>query len=268
MTVPCGQCIGCRVDRSQQWATRIIHETRFHRENSFLTLTYADEHIPVGGTLHLPDLQKFMKRLRRRLQPKPLRFFACGEYGEKLQRPHYHLILFGHVFPDRKTHSKNAQGDQTWTSQELTDIWGLGHCLIGSVTWKSAAYTARYILKKINGDQAHEHYQKCSKTTGEIYQLKPEFIVMSRRPGIGAKFFDKFGSDLYPHDAAIVNGRPKRVPRFYDKKLESTDPALHRKIQSSRKARAAQQADNNTPERLAVRQECLESKLTKLKRNL
>ena len=102
INLPCGQCIGCRLERSRQWAVRCMHEASLHDENSFLTLTYSDENLPPGGSLHLPDFQNFMKRLRKSIAPKRVRFYHCGEYGDILSRPHYHALLFGYDFDDRK----------------------------------------------------------------------------------------------------------------------------------------------------------------------
>lgn len=267
VTVPCGQCIGCRIDRSQQWATRITHEAQFHTQKVFLTLTYSEENLPEGGTLVLQHLQLFLKRLRKQ-SGKKIRYFACGEYGDSTDRPHYHIILFGLDFPDKRQHSKNERGDPLFVSETLDTIWGKGNCWIGAVSWSSAAYVARYVIKKVNGEKAVEHYKSVNIHTGEIFSRKPEFIVMSRRPGIGSEFFAKFQTDLYPSDLAIVGGKPKKVPKFYDKQLEKQSPAVHLRLKSRRTAKAKGQADNNTPERLQIREEVTRSKISTLKRKL
>lgn len=144
--VACGRCSGCRLERSRQWAIRCMHESSLHEFNSFITLTYAPKHLPPGGTLVLKHWQQFMYRLRKKYG-KGIRFFHCGEYGEKLGRPHYHAILFGLDFAD-KTKWKMRRGYQTWRSKSLEKLWPFGHSEIGSVTFESAAYVARYILKK------------------------------------------------------------------------------------------------------------------------
>ena len=149
-----------------------------HEENSFVTLTYSDEHLPDGGRLVLDDFQRFFKRLRKRVGV-PVRYYHCGEYGETFGRPHYHACIFGYGFPDRVLWSY-SNGQPLYSSKELSDLWPYGHALIGEVTFDSAAYVARYIMKKVNGDRADEHYRRVDLDTGEIYQLPPEYTTMSR----------------------------------------------------------------------------------------
>mgnify|MGYP000188139432 FL=1 len=184
VTLPCGQCIGCRLERSRQWAIRCVHEASLHNENSFITLTYANEHLPAWNSLDKTTFPKFMKRLRKSLQDKRVRYFHCGEYGDHTGRPHYHALLFGHDFPD-KTHWAIRNGNPTWRSQELERLWPFGHSEIGTVTFESAAYCARYITKKVTGHAAREHYEMVDKHTGELGRREPEYTTMSRRPGIG-----------------------------------------------------------------------------------
>lgn len=148
--VPCGQCIGCRLERSRQWALRCVHEASLHDENCFITLTYDPEHLPIYfrddgpalGTLCKEDFQNFMKRLRERIGTK-IRFFHCGEYGEQLGRPHYHAIIFGYDFADKTPIEVSDGGHNQFVSEMLTEVWGKGRCTIGAVTFDSAAYVAR-----------------------------------------------------------------------------------------------------------------------------
>jgi len=137
MTVPCGRCIGCRLERSRQWALRCMHELEFHKCNSFVTLTYRDNDLPMGNmeaTLVPDDLMLFWKRLRKEYG-NGIRYFACGEYGERTRRPHYHACIFGVDFKDRKVFS--TKGDFTlYTSDTLDSIWGYGHCIIGDVSFE------------------------------------------------------------------------------------------------------------------------------------
>jgi hypothetical protein len=100
LELPCGQCIGCRLERSRQWAMRCLHESSLYDRNAFVTLTYDDEHLPPGGSLNYPDFQRFMKRLRKNSK-SPIRFYMGGEYGESTLRPHFHVCLFGYDFPDK-----------------------------------------------------------------------------------------------------------------------------------------------------------------------
>ena len=153
---PCGQCIGCRIDRSRQWAARCVHEAQLHTDNCFLTLTYADEHLPKHNSVSVKELQLFMRYLRRAIYPTKVRFFACGEYGDQFNRPHYHIALFGYDFPDKELFTKR-RANNLYISETLNKIWGKGHCSIGELNYQSAAYIARYVVKKINGDRAFEH---------------------------------------------------------------------------------------------------------------
>ena len=196
VTLPCGQCIGCRLERSRQWAIRCVHEASLYDDNCFITLTYSDENLPPYGSLVKKDFQDFMKRLRKRFSN--VRYYHCGEYGSKTKRPHYHAILFNIDFPDKELLTINND-QRLYTSEILSKIWGKGICSIGSVTFESAAYVARYIMKKANGDDAELKY--CHVDDDGVWNsIEPEYTTMSRRPGIGKEWFDKFKSDVYPND--------------------------------------------------------------------
>jgi len=269
MDVPCGQCIGCRIDKSKAWATRCMHEASQHQANSFVTFTYSPENLPADGSLNHRHFQLFMKRLRKKYGQITIRFYMCGEYGDQNGRPHYHAILFGIDFADKRKHS--GKDDKIlYVSDDLDSIWGLGHCFIGSVTNESAGYVARYVLKKVNGERADEHYRRINPETGEVYWLQPEYACMSRRGGIGTTWFKKYASDLYPSDFAVVKGKKQQVPRFYDKLLEKENPELHKTIKRKRIARAnkPKAKANSTQQRLNVRAECLEAKTSLKKRNI
>lgn len=242
--IPCGQCIGCRIERARQWTVRCMHEKRMHDASAFLTLTYADANLPVGGTLRKRDLQLFMKRLRKE-RPQGLRFFACGEYGEQTRRPHYHLLLFNTSFPDMRRWS--GYGSQTlFASAELDGLWKNGAALIGEVTDASCAYVARYITKKITGDAAAAYYGK----------REPEFALMSRRPGIGLPYLLSFGRECYRHDNCVVDGVEVPLPRYYDTKCPELFPDVEiEEIKKRRKLRALAKRDDNTFERRRVREQ-------------
>lgn len=227
VSLPCGRCIGCRLERARQWAVRIMHESKTHETNSFITLTYDPENLPANGTLNVEDPQRFMKRLRKKLSPLKIRFFLCGEYGEELSRPHYHAIIFGYNFPDKIQYSEK-NGFTLYESKELSEAWGLGRCRIGNVTFDSAAYVANYATKKITGPPAADHYKG----------RKPEFLLMSRRPGIGKSWYEKFSSDVYPSDEVIINGKQTRPPRYYDNLYEKADPVSMGSIKISRELKA------------------------------
>lgn len=265
--LPCGQCIGCRLERSRQWAVRLMKEAKLHDRSSFLTLTYDDAHLPrlPNGTptLVLEDVQNFLKRTRAHFEPHRLRFFQCGEYGETTLRPHHHMILFGEDFcKDREPIAPSRSGYPQFMSPLLTELWGKGRCTISEVSFESAAYVARYCLKKVTGKGAKFSYQG----------RKPEFVTMSRRPGIAAGFFDEYKNDIYPHDEVIPDlGRPPSMPpRFFDKLLEKVDPALFAEVKKNRTEGVDFYSDpNSTDKRLATR-ERLKEKLAKecLKRTI
>jgi len=205
-----------------------MHEKLMHADAAFLTLTYRDDCLPANSSLKKRDLQLFMKRLRK-TRPAGLRFFACGEYGETTFRPHYHVLLFNTYFPDQKFYKMSGQ-NKLFVSAELDGIWSLGHSSIGNVTFESCAYTARYAMKKVTGDPAAmaAHYQG----------REPEFLVMSRRPGIGTGYYEKFADQAYKHDSVVVDGRESNIPRFYDNKFDLVDPARLAVLKSIRRKKA------------------------------
>lgn len=294
INLPCGQCVGCRLERSRQWAVRCMHEAQMYDHNSFITLTYKPECLPMifnTPTLVLDHFQKFMKRLRfsaKGLTPIvnpypasdfipdgpcthvhwPIRFFHAGEYGEKNGRPHYHACLFNYDFPDKYDPFKSPSGQTLYRSKFLEELWPYGFSSIGTVTFQSAAYVARYIMKKQNGKSAEKHYRAIDAETGELLHRSPEYTTMSRRPGIGSLWFDEFSSDVYPHDYVIVNGRKCRPPKFYDARLQAVAPHTFEEIQFERHLKSQKQLDNCTPDRLAVREAVQLSQLKLLPRKL
>ena len=238
-----------------------------HEENAFVTLTYNDAHLPHGNTLDLRHFQLFMKRLRKK-RGKGVRFFHCGEYGDTYGRPHYHACLFGVNFPDRrlwKVHREN----KLYVSDELQELWPMGFSTIGEVNFQTAAYVARYVVKKRTGKGALEHYRSVDPDTGEVIDRKPEYVTMSRRPGIGRPWLTKFQEDVYPSDEVIVNGHRTRPPKYYDKVFEHHQLSDFRKIRNIRVVRSRRTAaKDTTPERLRVREEIQLSRLELLKRSV
>lgn len=243
-TVPCGQCIGCRLERSRQWAIRCIHEASLHSDNCFITLTYNDEHLPADRSLNLRHFQLFMKRFRKFFGGRKIRFFHCGEYGDKYRRPHYHAIVFGLDFVDKKLFSV-VNGNRLYVSQTLDSLWGFGYATIGNVTFESAAYVARYVVKKRTGKQASDHYKSVDTDTGEVFDLKPEYVTMSRRPGIAFGWFDKYYSDVFPSDHVVVRGKESKPPKYYDKLYEAYFPSDFKSIKNRRVVAAESNPDNN-----------------------
>lgn len=246
---------------------RCMHERRLHAENVFLTLTYDDMYLPKGGTLVKRDLQLFMKKLRARLEPKKVRFYACGEYGSKLGRPHYHVLVFGWspLRGDRKLLSKSKSGNDLYNSATASDCWGLGHVVCGDVDHGSCLYVANYVTKKFVGSDAdkNKHYEiLCSD--GEIILREPEFALMSRRPGLGHGYVEKFGGELVAHDSVVYNGVEVRFPRYYDTVLVRQKFLLDNdlnEIKVSRRREAWKGRSDNTPDRRKVRERFAEKKL-------
>lgn len=239
LTLPCGQCIHCRLQRSREWAIRCTHEAKMHDYNSWITLTYADEHLPWSDyglpTLDKRDVQLFLKRLRKAI-PCKIRYFGCGEYGKKFGRPHYHLIIFGYDFPDKNLFQRGKFN--LFTSRLLQECWPYGHSIIAAFSFESAAYTARYCLKKVNGSDSDEHY----------LDRVPEYSLCSTRPGIGASFFERFSADIVHQDKVISRGgRAAKPPRYYDKLLGRMDPELLERNKQRRKDELVEVS----PERLA-----------------
>lgn len=242
-----------------------MHEAAMHDGSAFVTLTYDDDYLPDDYSVDLAVFQKFMKRLRKRL-PKQIRFFACGEYGDETQRPHYHALIFGWAFPDRVFFKHDATGD-LFTSPFLSEVWTYGHASLGAVTYASARYVSSYITQKRGGDLAPAHYLRTHPRSGQVVRVRPEFQTQSGKPGIGAGWFDKFKDDCFPSDFLVVEGRQVGVPRYYTNKLKEEE--LER-IKRKRKLRAAQPAQkaNRTKDRLAVRETVRLARISKLKRPL
>lgn len=255
--IPCGRCAGCRLEHSRQWALRCMHEKRMHTDSCFVTLTYDNANLPPGNTLNKKHLQDFMKRLRKNY-PAGLRFFACGEYGEKTLRPHYHLLLLNSDFADKRL-VKTGSEYNLYASASLSKLWPMGQHALGDVNFNSAAYVARYCMKKITGPKADSHYNG----------RQPEFIVMSRRPGIGTSYVQKYNSELYTHDNCIVNGMPSSLPRFYDTKYASLSDTCEARLAVLKIARRRKlnRADSGTT-RLRIREVVTLAKLAQKGRSL
>lgn len=258
IALPCGRCIGCRLERSRQWAVRIMHEASLNDDNCFITLTYDDVHLPSDGSLRKRDFQLFMKRFRQECGER-IRYFHCGEYGEDFSRPHYHACIFGFDFKDKVFYKKTNCGDNLFTSYQLERIWGKGFCPIGSLTFESAAYVARYCTKKVNGPLAEEHYKG----------LQPEYATMSRRPGIGKGWYDKFAkTDCWSGDFVLARGVKCKPPRFYDSQLEKASKMAFDKIKENRSVKALGRSSDNSYRRLKDREQCKIAQVSRLVRGM
>lgn len=234
-----------------------------HKCNSFITLTYADEHLPDDYSVQVRTWQIFMKKFRHAVESR-VRFFACGEYGDQTLRPHYHALIFGHDFDDKVVFQKTDHGP-VFTSETLTNLWGLGHATTAAVNYKTAAYVARYVVKKVSGDQADEHYWRLNPQTLRMVRVQPEFSVQSRRPGLGTSWFDRFKTDAFPSDFIVLDGKKLPVPRFYTKKLAEEEQL---KIKRARKKSGLKRKPDQTPARLRVREEVKKSQISTLQRKL
>lgn len=277
------------------WALRIAHESSLYsdsRGNSFVTLTYRDKEtctkeekakglfIPGTRSLDKTHFQKFMKRLRKRETGHRIKYYQCGEYGSQCEhgfdlnrqkcplcnvgRPHHHAILFNQRFDDLEPYAVQ-KGVTRYTSKTLSDLWGYGFVDVGEVTIQSAGYVARYIMKKINGVQAEDHYKRITES-GEIVKLEPEYSTMSN--GIGKDWYEKYKTDCWPEDEVPAPGRDpvKKVPRYYEEMLKGEDPELHQKIKNLRQKFRRENAAEYTPERLQSKYRVKKAQISSLTR--
>lgn len=255
LTLPCGQCIGCRLERSRNWATRAMHEYQSQDYiGSFLTLTYSEPNLPPSKSLDSDAMPLFFRRLKKHLYPKKISYLYCGEYGDKFDRPHYHALVFNHDFDlsknkapqitnwganslDSLLNTKSSDDSLylepvshhelgcSYQSKTLNNLWQLGHASVGSLTYESAAYVARYCLKKINGAHADTHYN--SRT--------PEFMHSSK-PAIGRSWIEKYHEEIALHGNLYINKRLQNIPRYYLKILEKLNPNLYTDLKIQRES--------------------------------
>lgn len=244
--IPCGKCVGCLLKRSREWADRCMLEASYHEHNSFITLTYDNEHIPEkreyisidGEVLQSPfnslqkkDFQDFMKRFREKISPLKCRFFACGEYGSNTYRPHYHAIIFGYDFPDKQFLKNNFRGEKYYTSELLQSVWKNGISCVADVSWDTCAYVARYCLKKRDNNM-NAFY--------DTFNVDPEFTLMSRKPGIARLYYDDNKSSIYESERIILSDEKGskiiRPPKYFDRLYDIDAPEQLEEIKAKRKA--------------------------------
>lgn len=190
----------------------------------------------------------------------PFRFYMCGEYGEENWRPHYHACMFGLELPDRKIIGKGSDGSPLYRSQILEELWPLGHSSFGDVTFQSAAYVARYVMKKVTGRNADEHYAR-PLADGTIVKVEPEFARMSLRPAIGRSWLEKYRADVYTTDTVRINGMALKPPRYYDKLLAEMDTDLTEDLELRRYEKSKRYVEDNHPDRLKVREQVALAKI-------
>lgn len=285
MRLPCGACNGCRADKRKQMALRVMHEAQMHSCNYFVTLTQDLEKRPASNSLSKRDLQLFHKRVRNRYGAG-IKYFACGEMGQHGDNPHYHSILMSdaELFPDKVLWTRRGTGP-VWKSDQLAELWPNGFAEITAVTVKSASYVAGYTMKKLLSPD-DPSLVRLSPVDGQWHTVEPEFAAMSRRPGLGSAWFDKFEADAFPSDFLVVDGRKVKPPKYYlDKlKVRGVIDAAHARpgfvlrdqgddasgIVKSRRsfASTAQARANSSPERLAVRGEIFSLNFKRAKRTL
>lgn len=280
--LPCGQCIGCRLERSQAWATRCVNHAQLFRNNAFITLTYAPEKL-LSPSLRHRDFQLFMKRLRKCVsgssnkiqsdpdlitQIKTISYYMAGEYGEQHRRPHFHACLFNCQFNDKKYWKKTATGSRLYTSETLDQLWGHGFTSIGEVNHESAAYIARYIIAKKTGPGAWKYYEHLDPETGEITDLKPEYNKMSLRPAIGKQWLENYTADVYPHGTIQVKNKTLKTPKYYDKKYKKQELKKYEQMKKQRAIKALQYRNDNTPSRLATKERVKRAQLNQLLRSI
>lgn len=241
VTVPCGKCLGCRADQAREWAIRLSHTAALYPKSSwFITLTYEDKHLPgqwpddkrTRGTLDPEEMTLFLKRLRRS-KARKIRYFLCGEYGEKTLRPHYHMALFGARLGD-KQQIGTRKGTPVFHHQGITDTWGMGSVEVASLSWKSASYVAGYVTKKVVEKANPTNHLRVDPDNGEILEVEPEFQRMSRRPALGREWLERHWEDVYPRDFVVMDGSPFKPPRYYDKRMEVINPEIMEEVRHQR----------------------------------
>lgn len=304
LLIPCGQCLSCRIQKSREWANRLMLELKYHDSAYFLTLTYNNDHARPAAdangevcdwlTLRKSDFQLFMKRLRKAVGNEPekrLRFYACGEYGTETFRPHYHAIVFNLHLDDLQFYKKSELGFSYYTSEFLNRVWSekveyyengekkyryepIGYVIVGEVNWETCAYTARYVSKKLTGDEA-KYYDE--------FGLEHPFSLMSRKPGIAAQYFEDHKDEIYQSEFINIStpkgGLKFRPPRYFDKKIMNGDDFDAKVALENDKEHRSQMADHaqkiklqktslTFDEQLAVEERSFANKIKQLRRNL
>lgn len=255
--LPCGQCICCRLNYGRSWAVRMMCEAEYHEFNYFVTLTYDDRFLPRSvcydlntdslkdTTLQPRDLQLFMKRLRARCHDEygvdGVKFYACGEYGELLDRPHYHLCLFGMPdLSDRFEFLKRNNSVVHYTCDLIADAWrdprsdiSIGFHSICEFNYETAAYTGRYMTKKLKGlpfKLLHELDADVMAAAGGSIRYQP-FARMSRRPGLGYDYFREHSFEILKTDSIPYQKDHKaflaKSPRYFDKLFDDILPGMN-----------------------------------------
>ena len=281
--IPCGKCIGCRLEYSRQWANRCMLELQEHDSSYFCTFTYDDAHLPLSyyadpdtgeaipcATLVKRDFQLLMKRIRKEFKNDKIRFFGCGEYGSETLRPHFHIVLFGLHLDDLKYYKRSAQGYDYFNSPRLQSCWKKGYVVVGEVNWQTCAYVARYVTKKLTGSLASFYSD---------FNIEPPFILMSRKPGIARNYYDENSDNIYKYDSIVLSNPEKplkfKPPRYFDKLFDIDNPVQSAIIKTQRQvmadnARKLKLTRTDLPylDMLEVEEQAKIAQIKSLKRNL
>lgn len=233
----CGKCDGCLMEKARQWAVRCMHEAQLHEKNCFVTLTYRD----APERLVYEDFRLFLRRLRKR---GAVRFYVAGEYGGQGGRAHWHALLFGYDFADREYWRESPGGARLYRSALLEQLWPHGFSSVGTVTFQSAAYVARYVLKADQGGG---------------------FSRMSRMPGIGSGWYDRYADDVRD-GKVVVEGAQQNAPRFYLRRMKAAQPFRYRKVMFQRELEAREGIAEQLPGRLEPRRDVAAARRGLLKR--
>lgn len=266
-SLPCRHCIGCKLEYSRQWSVRCMHEASLYERNCFITLTYSPEYLPADLSLHHEHFQLFMKRLRKKFG-SGIRFYMCGEYGSKNGRPHYHACLFNFDFSDKRFFKCfGKRRSRLYVSDSLSSLWGLGFCTVGLFSPDTAAYVARYVIKKCMNDDRKSTY--VCPNTGLVFSRELEYSRMSLKPGIAFEWYEKFKDDVFPSDFVVMNGKKVRPPIYYLNLLKNQDPDLFYSVKLFREEKLMDVPSSEfTPDRLASKEQVCRAKIRHLNRSL
>lgn len=266
--LPCGGCIQCRASKARDWTVRAWMESQLQPVGCSVTLTYAPQFLPDGATLRPHDLRLFMKRVWNAFPGVDVRFLVNGEYGDQGLRPHYHLLLWGLDFvEDRVPWNRAPSGEVLYLSKRLDALWGFGIAAIGTLTVESAGYAARYCMKKITGPMAEREYQRFA-ADGQPFWVHPVFARMSRRPGLGGAWIDRYWDSDAKSDFVRMDGRRVPMPEYCVKRRFKDQPEVIEARRAVALQYLADHASDFTIERIAVREEVMRLSMSRLHRAL
>lgn len=287
--ISCGCCMECLLQRSNHWATRIYMESKTHAKNCFITLTYAPEHLPSNGrhmTLRKKHIQDFIKRLRYHAGTE-ISYFCAGEYGSRTFRPHYHLIVHGWEPEDLKLHSFSKTNNKMFSSKQVEKIWGMGFASIEELNYKTACYTARYCQKKngigkIKREYTGEFYpeEKTDERNGQTfiqnrnvlktsqfdkYGREKEFIVMSKKPAIGLRYWEENKEKIKRNMGIFINinGQVilKPIPRYFKKIWEKENQEEYLKAEYKWRTKQAEQNKDKLLKNISLNKKFMDESL-------